>query len=190
MFAFNRQELILAGVFLLLGIGLLFFRSGDGGEEFLNKNPSGEFKEKSPPTQNAPAYIIHVAGAVKFPGVYSLAPEKRIIDAVEAAGGVSWEADLNRINLAAPLADGMQVDIPLKQEVEVNSSPEKQGQIQINRASSEELETLPGIGPARAAAIIEFRERKGDFREPEDLLQISGIGEATLDRLREHIRFY
>lgn len=190
MFALNRQELILAGVLLLLGIGLLFFQSGDGGEEFLNKNPAGELNEKIPPSPEVPTYIIHVAGAVKFPGVYTLDPGKRIIDAVKAAGGVSWEGDLNRINLAAPLADGMQVDIPFKQEVEGAPTPEKQGQIQINRAGPDELETLPGIGPARAEAIIEFRERKGDFREPEDLLEISGIGEKTLDQLREHIRFY
>lgn len=191
MFNFSRQEIILAGVFLVLGFLLVFFPSEkdssqevvplDTGEE--NPYPSEEGKGKK--------LMVHVSGAVISPGVYSFREGERIVDALKTAGGASWNADLDGVNLAAPLVDGMQVVIPCRQEQEGSvAREENNGQININRAGSKELQQLPNIGPARAEAIIEFREKQGRFEGPEDLLEIPGIGDKTLERLREHVRFY
>ncbi len=191
MFAFSRQEIILAAVFLVLGIILVFFSGGSEpeGETF---QPQGIIENNSLPGQESEQrLIIHVSGAVMSPGVYTFSQGERIVDAIETAGGASLNADLDRVNLAAPLVDGMQVNIPFKPgEVEQENSEPEQSLLSINQASKEELEQLPNIGPARAQAIIEFREEHGGFQKPEDLLKISGIGEKTLERLCEHIRFY
>ncbi len=191
MFAFSRQEIIVAAVFLVLGVILVFFSGGsESGEEVF---PSGGVMENNSPSreESEQRLIIHVSGAVMSPGVYIFSPGDRIVDAIKAAGGVSVKADPDQVNLAAPLVDGMQVKIPFKpEEREQENSVSDQGLLSINQASREELEQLPNIGPARAQAIIEFREAHGGFQKPEDLLNISGIGEKTLERLREHIRFY
>ena len=142
--------------------------------------------------------VVHVAGAVLQPGVFGLPVDARVGDAVTAAGGLVVGADADRLNLAAPLADGARVfvplvgqDIPTELLVEgpPNSGPGGIEQvIDINRADATALETLPGIGPATAAAILEHRERNGEFSSVEELLQVSGIGDAKLAALEGLVR--
>lgn len=145
------------------------------------------------------ALYVHVAGAVVEPGLVQLAPGERVADAIAAAGGATDAADLDRVNLAAPVTDGEQVYLPAEGETppaapEVGTSSGETGDegssavVHVNTAGPDELETLPGIGPARAADIIAYRERDGPFQSVEDLLQVPGIGPATLERLRDQVQ--
>ncbi|WP_147916905.1 ComEA family DNA-binding protein [Ruania zhangjianzhongii] len=145
------------------------------------------------------ALYVHVAGAVSDPGLVQLAPGERVADAIAAAGGAAETADLDRVNLAAPVTDGEQVYVPAEGETPpalpeaatgsgASDAEVSAAVVNVNTAGAEELETLPGIGPARAADIIAHREEDGPFESVEDLLAVPGIGPATLDRLRERVR--
>ncbi len=126
---------------------------------------------------------VHIAGQVQTPGVYQISPQDRLFHLVELAGGATEKADLDAINLASLLEDGQRVYIP-----EIGEIVEKgDGRININTASQAELESLPGIGPALAQRIIDYRARYGSFRTVEELTKVSGIGEKTLENLREYI---
>ncbi|AZR73202.1 hypothetical protein BBF96_07270 [Anoxybacter fermentans] len=136
---------------------------------------------------------VHIAGAVHRPGVYFLPQNARVVDLIKAAGGVTRTADLNQINLAQPLMDGQKVVVPEKQDnittrsIVIKNSERK---VNINTASKEELMTLPGIGPGKAAAIIGYREMNGSFRKLEDLMNVDGIGEKTFIKLKDKITLY
>ena len=138
--------------------------------------------------------VVHVAGAVVVPGVHQLPPGSRVVDAVEASGGLAPDADPGAVNLAAVLVDGSQVYVPRVGEVPPGPAPsagggeEASGPIDVNTADAALLETLPGVGPATAAAIIDHRERNGPFASVEGLLDVRGIGEAKLAALRDLVR--
>lgn len=142
---------------------------------------------------DAAEVTVHVTGAVSRPGVVTLPPGARVIDALDAAGGAGPDAALERLNLARVLDDGEHVHLPRPDEeppVPVDGAAASagvlaDGRIDLNRASQEDLETLPGIGPAKAAAIIDHRDRVGSFSVPGDLRDVPGIGEATFQRLAE-----
>ncbi len=134
---------------------------------------------------------VHAAGAVQRPGLYRLSAESRVADLIEAAGGARDDADLDRINLAAPVADGGQVFVPVLGEpyagVEAGGagSGSDAGPIDLNVADVSRLESLPGVGPATAQAIVSHREEHGRFAAVEELLDVRGIGPAKLDALRD-----
>ena len=128
---------------------------------------------------------VHVAGAVASPGVVQVAAGCRVGDALAAAGGVLPEADLARVNLAAPLADGQQVVVPATSAG--GGAVAGDGRVQLNLAGADELETLPGVGPVLAERIVDYREEHGPFTVVEDLLDVPGIGEAKLAALREAV---
>lgn len=148
--------------------------------------------------------VVHVAGAVHAPGVQRLGSSARIVDAVDASGGATGDADLARVNLAAPLEDGQQVYIPRVGEeppqplampggdagVAGGTSGEASapgGLVNINTAGIAELETLHGVGPAIAQAIVDHRDKQGPFASVEQLTEVRGIGEAKLEGLRERV---
>lgn len=148
----------------------------------------------SVPAAEAPTTIlVHVAGAVIEPGVYELPGEARIREALVAAGGPTAEADWNALNLAAPILDGTRLYVPVVGEVPptaivsepVVATDQLVGPVDVNRASAAELDALPGVGPATAAAIVTERERNGPFVGVDDLDRVPGIGPAKLAALRD-----
>jgi len=147
------------------------------------------------PAPTAGPLRIHVAGAVKQPGVYDLSRPAIALDALDAAGGAQGQADLDRVNLAAELEDGQRLYIPFLPEtanspsVGMPPAAVDPGElININTATLAELVTLPGIGPSLAQKIVEYREENGLYNSADDLLKVSGIGTAKLDQLRPLIR--
>jgi competence protein ComEA len=143
--------------------------------------------------------VVHVVGAVVAPGVQRLPVGARVVDAVEAAGGSTPDADLGRINLAAALADGQQVYVLRMGEaappLPVSGGPGGAdggagaagagGLIDVNTASAAQLDELPGVGPTTAEAIVAHRDEHGPFLAVDDLLDVRGIGEAKLEQLRD-----
>jgi competence protein ComEA len=140
--------------------------------------------------RSAPAQlIVHVAGAVARPGVYELPEGRRVVDAVEAAGGARRGADLDALNLAEAVIDGMKIDVPRRGAPVAMPTPGTPAgtAIDVNTADQPALEAIPGIGPVKAAAIIEHRTRAGPFAAVEDLLDVTGIGPATLESIRPYV---
>ncbi len=143
--------------------------------------------------------LVDVGGAVASPGLVSLAPGARVNDAVAAAGGLTAEADTASLNLAAKVEDGQKVYVPRQGEAApVQATPaaggtgtagaaEAQALVNINTATAEELDALPGVGPSTAQAIIEERETNGAFTSVEDIMRVSGIGEKKFEKLQGSI---
>ncbi|HYZ93892.1 MAG TPA: helix-hairpin-helix domain-containing protein [Actinomycetota bacterium] len=136
---------------------------------------------------------VHVGGAVRRPGLYRLEDGARVDDAVRAAGGVLEDADLDALNLAARVKDGDKILVPAEGQGEGGGSAPPGSQaagqqgslVNLNTASLSDLETLPGIGPALAQRILDFREKNGGFRTVEDLLEVPGIGSKKFEELRD-----
>lgn len=136
--------------------------------------------------------VVYVSGAVNRPGVVSLAPDARIVDAIHYCGGAIPTADLTKLNMAQPLKDGMQVLVPEKIAADVEKSnveknPREGEKININAADAKVLDTLPGIGPSLAKRIVEYREKQGGFHSIEELKKVSGITEGKFIKLKERI---
>ncbi|NNE95285.1 MAG: ComEA family DNA-binding protein [Acidimicrobiales bacterium] len=140
------------------------------------------------PVGREPAVLlVHVTGAVRSPGVYELQAGDRVFDAIERAGGSSPAGQPDRLNLAAPVADGMQIRVPVEGEpvAVVDAETSGAGPVDLNTATAAQLEGLPGIGPATAAAILDYRDQVGAFGAVSDLLGVRGIGEAKLAALED-----
>jgi len=159
--------------------------------------PRGESIRLLPPPTPAPV-IVHVAGAVREPGLHSLPNGSRVKDAIEKSGGLKDSANPDLVNLAMPLEDGMQIWVPaleIHQEndgivdkaTRSNTGDQNVALVNINTASQDELETLSGIGPVIANAIIQFRLENGPFKAIEDIQSVSGIGPVTFDKIKSSI---
>ena len=133
------------------------------------------------------AYIfVHVCGAVKREGVYELPYGSRVYEAIEAAGGFCEEADVRNVNQAEVLEDEERVYVPVIGE-EVQTDSDEGGKININKASKEQLMTLPGVGASRAESIIAYRKEQGSFQSIEDIMQVSGIKEGLFEKIKDLI---
>lgn len=137
---------------------------------------------------------IYISGRVNQPGIIELPRGSRVALAVEQAGGMTPEADMDALNLARVLDDGEHIIVPAPGEETAPSAVQDQAEepsspslININSASTAELETLPGVGPAIAQRIVDWRETNGSFSSVEELMEVSGIGPATFENLRDHI---
>lgn len=135
--------------------------------------------------------FVHLLGAVAAPGLYELRQGDRAVDAVAAAGGFTPDADQAGVNLARPLVDGEQIRVPVVGETPVagtsqtGSSPTPGGKVNLNTADTAALDTLPGVGPATAQRILDWREENGRFTAIEDLMSVSGIGDKTFADLKD-----
>lgn len=187
--------LVLAAGLLVGGYALLNQDSPSTTVEILPPNPTAT----DLPTETPSPIEVYVVGAVSEPeSRLSLPPGSRVEDAIEGAGGALENANLSAVNLAQILQDGDMIFVPLLGEevpaetvgeptAIITPTPNAPRIININTATAEELETLPGIGETRANDIIAYREANGPFTTVEDLLNVRGIGEATLENLREFI---
>ncbi|MBQ2917001.1 MAG: helix-hairpin-helix domain-containing protein [Clostridia bacterium] len=146
--------------------------------------------------------ILHITGAVKRQGIVEVKKDSRISDIIEAAGGITKDADLSKINLAYIVKDGQKIYVPSindKEDIEKiteeagenvideENSVSKNQKVNINTASQTELETLSGIGPSTALKIINYRNENGDFKKIEDIKNVPGIGESKFESLKESI---
>lgn len=143
---------------------------------------------------NTSVIVVYICGAVKESKVITLKENSRICDAIEAVGGLTNEADLTNINLAYILEDGEKIYIPKKGEEMQNSSNDSytgysstNNKININKATQTELETIPGVGPSTALKIINYRNANGKFSKIEDIKNISGIGDAKFESMKDYI---
>jgi competence protein ComEA len=151
--------------------------------------------ERDSPTTTSAELHVHAAGAVAQPGVVTVPNGSRVTDVVAAAGGPAADADLDQINLAAPVTDGERVYVPHKGETVLAdsggasaTSAAADGIVNINNADATTLETLPGVGPATAKAIVDYRTQHGKFRSVDDLLNVRGIGPSKLSQIKPHAR--
>jgi competence protein ComEA len=202
--------LALLAVLFITAAAILLAR-GDGNAPIQIITPSSEGaadSERENATATSPSSVmppdlqVYIHGAVQSPGVYPLQPGDRLVDAVAAAGGAVAEADLKAVNLAQRVQDEGYYYVPregetppaiavspgvptspLSSDILTNTDPGN-GLIDLNTASVDALITLPGIGPARAQAIVDYREQNGTFVSVEQVTEVSGIGPATYESIR------
>ncbi|WP_100488652.1 helix-hairpin-helix domain-containing protein [Sporolactobacillus pectinivorans] len=202
--------ILVAVVFCLLIV--LFLRQYTASEKAANTKKAetyfsfGQKAEKSSPVKNvvkqaqsAPEIIVDMKGAVRKPGIYRMSPADRVSDAINKAGGLADKADRDKINLAQKISDEMVVYVPEKgQDVPkgfaggtassgtstVSGNIGGQPKVNINTADETDLQNLSGIGPAKAKAILQYREEHGPFKSVDDLTNVSGIGEKSLEKIK------
>ena len=188
---------------------------GEGAESTAGGEAEGQRGEVYETGLNEPAvFYVHITGAVKNPGVYPVKEGQRVTAAIEAAGGLTSDAVESAINLARLVVDGEQIYVPTKDEMKDASAPWEgkpeqggahsegsgagagasgsgtagsSGVVNLNTATVDELDTLPGVGPATAQRIVEDRELSGPFKNPEDLMRVSGIGEKKFAQLKDRV---
>lgn len=195
--ALSRAEiagLVLALVLVLAGAGLWYVRSLPKPVQVRADVGAPPVPAPGSPSPSPALLLVDVAGWVRHPGVYEFVEGARIVDAIEAAGGPRPGAALELLNLAAPLVDGTQVlvtkagagpPVPAAPGAPAAPGGVSGGLVNVNTASATELEALPGIGEVIAQRIVDHRTANGPFGSVDELMEVSGIGEAILGSIRE-----
>ncbi|KRD92448.1 competence protein ComE [Bacillus sp. Root239] len=206
---FSKKQWLIGCICLAIGLAFYIYRTGGEKSEsslqtsdMIKAESSIAKKEEESSdqvnsSQDSPFVMVDIKGAVQKPGVYQLPKDARVKDALAQAGGATKEANLRQLNLASKLQDEMAVYIPAAGEEIPPSSPvssisssgtsNDQSLVNINTANTDELQTLNGIGPSKASAIVSYREENGLFQTVEDLGKVSGIGEKSLEKIKAQI---
>lgn len=191
----SAKAAVIGGILLILvGVGGLFSKKEESveGTTVVETTMLAEKTEVS--TTQETVIFVDIKGAVKNPGVYQMKVGDRVKDALDAAGGLTEEADSQKVNLAKRLEDQMVIVVPKVGE-EAGEIPAgatskeeaKEGKVNINTATVEELKTLKGVGEKKAEAIIEYRKKNGSFQTKEDLMKVRGIGKKLFESFQERI---
>ena len=199
---FRKSMLVLLLLALVAGGGALYGMQAQQDATTLDAATQPAAASSSGMAQEA-GLTVYVTGAVNQPGVVTVASGARVADAVNACGGLSPEADADAVNMAQAVKDGQQIRVPMKGAAKaakdgtatksaggngVVASPEDAGGlVNINTADEKALDALPGVGPATAQKIIEYRETEGAFQSPEDIMKVRGIGKAKYEKMKDKI---
>ena len=191
----SAKAAVIGGILLILvGVGGLFSKKEESVEGTTVVETTMLVEKTEVSTTQETVIFVDIKGAVKNPGVYQMKVGDRVKDALDAAGGLTEEADSQKVNLAKRLEDQMVIVVPkVGEEAEeisagVTSKEEaKEGKVNINTATVEELKTLKGVGEKKAEAIIEYRKKNGSFKTKEDLMKVRGIGKKLFDSFQERI---
>lgn len=188
----TKMKIVIVAISIIIvaTIGIYIFKQTQENEKnYYETEENMETKEK-----NINQITIHITGEVNNPGIVMLDEGARIVDALEAAGGETQNADINKLNLAYVLDDGEKLYIPGKNEEEKeyitrgNGNQTETAKVNINTAQIEELSTLPGIGEATANKIIEYRKENGKFEKIEDIKNVAGIGDSKFQNIKEMLK--
>lgn len=189
----NVKIIILIGIVFIIIFVIFYFKKIE--ENSYNEYSYQEYfeEQENKIIEDKKTIIVYITGEVNKPGVIELEEGKRIVDAINAAGGTTLKAALNQINLAYLLKDGMKIYVPNVEDKNIeyittnigdSSSKEK---ININMANEKDLQKLPGVGESTAKKIIKYREENGEFKNIEDIKNIKGIGESKYEELKDKI---
>ena len=186
---------VIGGVLLLLvGVGGLFSKKEEAVEDVTVVETTMLAEKTEVSTTQEAVIFVDIKGAVKNPGVYQMKSGDRVKDALDAAGGLTGEADSQKVNLAQRVEDQMVIVVPKvgEEATEIPSGvtskeAAKDGKVNINTATVEELKTLKGVGEKKAEAIIEYRKKNGSFKTKEDLMKVRGIGKKLFESFQERI---
>lgn len=193
--SFSVKGAVIGGVLLLLvGIGGVLSKKEESVEETTVVETTMLAEKTEVSTTQEAVIFVDIKGAVKNPGVYQMKIGYRVKDALDAAGGLTGEADSQKVNLAKRLEDQMVIVVPKVGEEaekipaeETSKEAPKEGKVNINTAMVEELKTLKGVGEKKAEAIIEYRKKNGSFKTKEDLMKVRGIGKKLFESFQERI---
>ena len=191
----SAKAAVIGGILLILvGVGGLFSKKEESVEETEVVVTTVLVEKTEVSTTQETVIFVDIKGAVKNPGVYQMKVGDRVKDAIDAAGGLTEEADSQKVNLAKRLEDQMAIVVPKVGEEaeeipagETRKEATKEGKVNINTATVEELKTLKGVGEKKAEAIIEYRKKNGSFQTKEDLMKVRGIGKKLFESFQERI---
>ena len=191
----SAKAALIGGILLILvGMGSLFSKKEESVEETTVVEMTVLAEKTEVSTTQETVIFVDIKGAVKNPGVYQMKSGDRVKDALDAAGGLTDEADSQKVNLAQRVEDQMVIVVPKvgEEATEIpagamSKEASKEGKVNINTATVEELKTLKGVGEKKAEAIIEYRKKNGSFQTKEDLMKVRGIGKKLFDSFQERI---
>ncbi len=203
----QKQKIIaIIGIVIIVIIIIYYYIVSTRNMYEYEQNEIVETTEEDTETEEKAKIIVHITGAVKNNGIVEVEEDSRINDVIEAAGGITEEADISQVNLAYIIKDGQKIYIPSKNDqeniedleiisenagikiIEAENTTQSNGIVNINTATKEELQKLPGIGESTANKIITYRNENGKFKSIEDIKNISGIGDAKFETIKNYIK--
>lgn len=198
---FDKKLLIIFISILIIICVSIYFFTKDEDTNILLSNELYTVANTDNTNEDLETIMVHIDGEVVTPGIISLKAGSRIADAIQACGGTTDISDISKINLAYELKDGQKVYIPSIYDVEdveyiqndagnnviIPDTSSSSALVNINSATQAELDSLPGIGPSTATKIIDYRNKNGDFKKIEDIMNVSGIGESKFNNIKNYI---